>query len=127
MKLHQAKSGYIQVGLHRKGSPPSTKNVHRLVLAAYVGLSDGHCNHINGIKQDNRLENLEYCSHSDNIKHAYDNGLLVARKGFGNPLSVVDSDILQDFFLRRRAGESYQAIADHYSVDYSTVYRWVNN
>jgi hypothetical protein len=33
-------------------------------------------NHINGVKNDNRLENLECISQSENIKHAYKNGLI---------------------------------------------------
>jgi len=47
--------------------------VHRLVLAAFVGpIPFGYeVNHKNGIHRDNRLENLEYVTHSDNQKHKY--------------------------------------------------------
>ncbi len=46
--------------------------VHVLVMVAFVGPKQGlTCNHKNGKKGDNRLENLEYLTQSDNEKHAY--------------------------------------------------------
>lgn len=51
--------------------------VHRLVAAAFIGPrpSGLQINHKNGIKADNRLENLEYCTQSENMKHAFATGL----------------------------------------------------
>jgi hypothetical protein len=51
--------------------------VHRIVAAAFIGpCPDGlEINHKNGIKLDNRAENLEYTTRSANMKHAYDSGL----------------------------------------------------
>ena len=67
--------GYEQVYL----SPfdPTTRGkwhkVHRLVAMTFIpnplGLTD--VNHKNGIKSDNRLENLEWMTHSDNVLHSY--------------------------------------------------------
>ena len=64
--------GYWQVSL-RKGGKRTTRKVHVFVLAAFVGpVPNGmEINHINGNKQDNRLENLEYCSRSENLLHSY--------------------------------------------------------
>jgi predicted XRE-type DNA-binding protein len=51
--------------------------VHRLVAAAFIGpRPDGmQINHKNGNKADNRLENIEYCTQSENMKHAFATGL----------------------------------------------------
>jgi len=67
-----SKTGYRFIFLHKKGTPKS-HYVHRLVLCAFVGpLPENHeVNHKNGIHDDNRLENLEYVTRSENMLHRY--------------------------------------------------------
>ena len=71
---------YPQARLCKKGKIKSFL-VHHLVLNAFLGESDLHCNHKNGIKTDNRLINLEWITRSENQKHAYSTGLQVHPKG----------------------------------------------
>ena len=68
--------GYEQVCLfHNKKRYVLT--VHRLVALAFIENPDNlpHVNHIDGIKKHNSVENLEWVTVSENISHAYKNGL----------------------------------------------------
>lgn len=68
--------GYLKVSTLRSKNRP-TFYVHRLVARAFLdGYKEGYqVNHLNGIKTDNRIENLEWCPASENIKHAWESGL----------------------------------------------------
>jgi hypothetical protein len=70
------KTGYNYVVLYTNNTHKNIL-VHRLVAIAYLQnpLNKRCVNHINGIKTDNRVENLEWNTHSENSKHAYNNGL----------------------------------------------------
>ncbi len=63
--------GYEQVGLTRD-AVQRWFSVHRLMMAAFVGPCPAgkEVNHKNGVKADNRLCNLEYVTHKENMRHA---------------------------------------------------------
>ncbi len=61
--------GYLQVGLTQCGRQ-NLKYVHRLVLWAFEGHPKGRqCDHINRVRDDNRLENLRWVTRKENMKN----------------------------------------------------------
>lgn len=66
-------NGYKHVKLYKEGVR-KTVYVHRLVAEYFLERSPNatEVNHKNGIKEDNRYENLEWCTHGENIRHAID-------------------------------------------------------
>ena len=53
-----------------------TKTVHRLVAGEFLEIPPLDVNHKDGNKRNNRLSNLDYCTKSENTRHAIKNGLL---------------------------------------------------
>jgi hypothetical protein len=76
------KRGYVQIPLSKNGKRYS-KTMHQIVAVSFLENPNNYkeVNHINGIKHDNRVENLEWCSRSENIIHAVKTGLLPVTKG----------------------------------------------
>lgn len=77
LKQKVAKDRYSRVSLW-KGGEERTALVHRLVASAFLGNlfdTDMTVNHKDGNHQNNNIENLEWLSHGDNIRHGFRTGL----------------------------------------------------
>lgn len=111
-KLHLCKgsSGYYIVSLCNENTKKSF-SVHRLVAEAFIPNPENkpQVNHKNGIKTDNRAENLEWCSASENIIHAYKKLGFVNPKGMLGKLGINNkcSKIVQQIYNKKIVAEFY--------------------
>lgn len=65
--------GYVRVKIWY-GSTYRTRMIHRIVAEAFIPRPDGKAqiNHIDGNKTNNRVDNLEWCTQSENMRHRVD-------------------------------------------------------
>lgn len=91
--------------------------VHQLIARTFIGKPEKgyEINHKNGIKTDNRLENLEICSHADNVKHAL---RTVVKKS-----NKLNRETVKEIRYLFQSGIPKQDIADAYGVKIRQVYK----
>jgi len=79
LKHRKDSHGYSYIGLTDKFGKINNHRIHRLLMLNFNYNKDHNnlvVNHLDGIKHNNDLKNLEWCTKSENTKHAFENGLI---------------------------------------------------
>lgn len=76
VKLQENRTGYLRVNLYDKNGKHKKYFVHRLVAKAFIPNPDSKpiVNHIDCNIKNNSVENLEWCTQSENIQYSYNLG-----------------------------------------------------
>ena len=124
LKQKLKKIGYKEVSLSKDGIVKS-HHVHKLVAMAFLSRPDGaECvNHKNLNKADNRAENLEWCTYSENSKHAVNNGAFSRIIGYENRKRLVCVETSEEFPSSYQAAEWVNGKRFQFSKDTAAMSR----
>lgn len=119
LKASKNNYGYITTHFRKK-----TIKVHRLVALAFIPNPNNKpkVNHKNGIKTDNRVENLEWCTQLENVIHGYETGLTVVPRGEkAYHAKLTNKQVLEIKELTANTSILLKSIAQTYGVTPSLI------
>lgn len=125
LKLTLNPYGYLQVCVKPDGRKGKAKVIkaHRAVAIAFLENPEGKptVNHIDGVKTNNSISNLEWATHSEQIQHAVDNGLKIVPVGEGVHCSKLTENQVVD--IASRIGCRVRDMAKEFGVCHTTISR----
>lgn len=130
-RIFKKKTGkFLKCGCNGDGYPMAYVNgkqykVHRLIANAFLPIIPGkNCiNHKNGIKADNRVDNLEWCTQKENVRHAFKNGFMVRHKGSKNHQSKLKEDeVIEIKKLLKQGSKTLKSIGQQFKVTEQAIF-----
>ena len=123
LKARKNRYGYLQVYLCNENKKFYNKKVHRLVASAFISNHNDNTevNHINGNKTDNNVSNLEWITHSENLKHAFATGLQ-SNAGIHNPCThLTEAQVSEIYRLAHVGSLTQKEIGGLFGIKQRTV------
>ena len=118
------KKGYKRVAIMVNGKLTTLK-VHRIVAKTFIDNVDGkpQVNHIDCVKTNNEVSNLEWVNNSENIQHAFDNGLMKANRLHESPRCKQTKEGIEEIVRLKSEGVKNQIIAERFNCSISSIKR----
>lgn len=114
-------NGYLEATFSIDGKTKSVL-VHRLVAEAFIPNPENkpQINHINGVKTDNRVENLEWATATENILHALATGLMIVRQNEDNPRAKFTNEQVR-YIRENPDGLTCTQLGEKFDVAHTTI------
>lgn len=133
LKQHENSNGYMRCSMNINGQSKQML-VHRLVAESFIPNPDGkpYVNHKDGNKHNNAVSNLEWCTKSENERHAYETGLKITTplKGElhgGRIFNWRDVQAIRNEYVKGSYEHGQCALARKYGTSQSHIYNIVHN
>lgn len=129
LNIQKTKKGYAISIISNQGA--KGKVIHRLVASAFIPNPENkpQVNHKDGNKLNNNVENLEWCTGSENVQHAQDNNLSASVKGIKNSQSKLTDqavlDIRETYKINPKT--KLKTLAEKYKVTQALISLIKNN
>lgn len=118
--------GYIRVMLFGD-KKVKTISIHRLVAIHFIENDNNkpYVNHIDGNKQNNRVDNLEWCTQAENIQHSIENGLKTdcGENSKKHKLTKEDVNFIRTRYIPRDKIYSAKELAKKFNISRREIYR----
>jgi len=129
LSITKSSIGYLNTKLQLNKKNKSFL-VHRLVAETFIKneFNKPCVNHINGIKTDNRVENLEWCTHKENTEHSLKNDLI--KTGYNHKqskLSLKDIEYIRKNYKEKDKKNGGYKLAEMFGVSRNCISNVVKN
>ncbi len=110
------------------GSKGKTSTVHRLVAISFLENENNkpQVNHIDGNKENNSIDNLEWVTNSENDIHAFEIGLRTTRRGVDCNFTKLTDEVVLSIRDMKKKGATQRHIAQTFNISEGNVSQIIN-